>query len=88
MGDVIVKQFKVPANNQHRVLTAFEEEGWPERVDDPLPPRDGVDPKRRLHDTINSLNRHQRNALIRFFGNGTGDGVLWQSVESLKTDSQ
>lgn len=73
----LVKRYKVPSPNQWRILTAFQEERWPCRVDDPLPPADEVDPKRRLHDTIKSLNRHQLVPLLRFFGDGTGEGVRW-----------
>jgi hypothetical protein len=38
LGNTVVKRFKVPAVNQQLVLSAFEEEGWPVRIDDPLPP--------------------------------------------------
>jgi hypothetical protein len=80
LGEVVVKQFKVPAANQERVLAAFEEEGWPIRIDDPLPPVYDQDPKIRLHDTIVSLNRNQKRPLIRFYGDGTGQGVRWGRV--------
>jgi hypothetical protein len=78
LGDVIVKQFKVPAPNQELILASFEEEGWPPRIDDPLPPHPDQDAKRRLHDTIVTLNRHQRHPLIRFLGDGSGQGVRWE----------
>jgi len=81
VGDKIVKQFKVPAANQERILAAFEEESWPIRIDDPLPPATEQDPKRRLHDTINSLNRNQKCHGLRFLGDGTGQGVRWELVE-------
>jgi hypothetical protein len=74
----VVKRFKVPAANQETVLAAFQEEHWPPRIDDPLPPRPDQDPKRRLHDTINSLNRNQKTALLRFLGDGSGQGVRWE----------
>lgn len=80
LGPYVVKQFRVPAINQKRVLAAFEEEGWPPRVDDPLTPRPEQDPKRRLHDTINSLNRNQRHPLVRFTGDGSGQGIRWSFV--------
>lgn len=80
LGKVVIKQFKVPAANQERVLAAFEEEGWPVRIDDPLPPAGDQDPKRRLHDTINSLNRNQKRSLIRFVGDGSGQGIRWERV--------
>ena len=80
MGDVAVKQFKVPAENQSRILVAFEEEGWPVHILDPLPPHSELDPNRRLHDTINSLNRHQKHPLLRFLGNGSGQGIRWERI--------
>lgn len=78
LGDAVVKQFKVPAANQERILAAFQEEGWPVRIDDPLPPNSEQDSKRRLHDTINSLNRNQKQNLLRFTGDGSGQGVRWE----------
>lgn len=73
----LVKRFRVPAVNQLAVLDAFEEEGWPARLDDPLPPVVSGNAKVRLHDTIKALNRNQVQALIRFFGDGTGQAVVW-----------
>ena len=66
--------------NQEAILAAFQEDGWPARIDDPLPPVAETDPKRRLSDTIKCLNRKQQNALVRFSGDGTGEGVLWDLV--------
>jgi hypothetical protein len=80
VGGQLVKAFKLPSPNQEMILMAFEEEGWPPRIDDPLPPHSDVDPKRRLHDTIKSLNRNQKRRLIRFMGDGTGQGVRWHLV--------
>jgi hypothetical protein len=76
----IIKQYRVPAPNQELVLSAFEEEGWPQRIDDPLPPTDDIDPRQRLHDTINRLNRNQQHRLIQFLGNGNGRAVKWQAM--------
>jgi hypothetical protein len=80
VGGEIVKQFKLPSPNQETILTVFQEEGWPLRIDDPLPQRPGVDPKERLHNTIRALNRHQRHRLLRIKGDGTGEGVLWEII--------
>lgn len=77
----LVKVFRLPSPNQETVLAAFEEEGWPCRIDDPLPPVPDLDPKRRLHDTIKSLNRNQRSPLVRFLGDGTGLGVRWRPTD-------
>ncbi|WP_037249040.1 hypothetical protein [Rhodopirellula baltica] len=73
-----VKRFKWPAANQEAVLCAFQEEDWPERIDDPLHPQPDQDTKRRLADTIKCLNRKQVNELIHFRGDGTGEGVTWE----------
>jgi len=78
VGARLVKQFRQRSANQETVLAAFEEEGWPCSIDDPLPPRPKQDPKRRLHDTIRSLNRRQKHRLIRFVGDGTGQRVIWE----------
>ncbi len=86
VGQVLVKRFKWRATNQEAVLSAFEEDGWPARIDDPLPPIADTDPKRRLSDTIKCLNRKQQNALVRFSGDGTGEGVLWDLVSPPVTD--
>ena len=74
----LVKRYRVPAQNQEAILTAFEEEAWTRCIDDPLPPIPNQCPKRRLHDTIKSLNKHHRKSLIRFRGDGTGEGVIWE----------
>lgn len=76
----LLKRFRVPAPNQEAILAAFQEEGWPNCIDDPLPPKGDLSPQRRLHDTIKALNRkhRQRPPLIRFLGNGTGKSVVWE----------
>ncbi|MGD9722711.1 MAG: hypothetical protein AB7O59_15365 [Pirellulales bacterium] len=78
VGGQIVKEFKLPSPNQETVLMAFEEEGWPPRIDDPLPPVGHLDSRRRLHDTIKALNRKQKRLLIRFRGDGSGEGIRWE----------
>jgi hypothetical protein len=83
VGSEIVKEFKLPSPNQETVLMAFEEESWPPRIDDPLPPVPEIDSRRRLHDTIKALNRKQKRALVRFMGDGTGEGIRWE----LRSDS-
>jgi hypothetical protein len=77
LGRELVKCFKTPAPNQELILAAFQEEGWPVHIYDPLPPHPEQDSRRRLHDTINSLNRNQKKALLRFMGDGSGQGVRW-----------
>jgi hypothetical protein len=81
----VVKRYLAPAPNQQKILAAFDEEGWPVHIHDPLPPQGGQDPKRRLHDTINSLNRHQIQPLLRFLGDGKGEGVRWQPLGEVRS---
>jgi hypothetical protein len=81
MGDRLVKQFRVPSPNQETILLAFQEEGWPPCIGDPLPLPAQQRPPMRLHDTIKSLNAKQENRLIRFRGNGTGQAVLWEPID-------
>lgn len=77
---VLIKEFKVQSPNQETILAAFQEEGWPPRIDDPLPLHAEIDPKRRLHDTIKSLNRNQKSRLVRFMGDGSGEAVRWELI--------
>ena len=72
VGLRIVKKYRVPSLCQEAVLSAFEEEGWPPAIDDPLPPQGDQEPKRRLRDTIKSLNTNQVNPILNFRGDGSG----------------
>ncbi|MBV9121785.1 MAG: hypothetical protein JO112_00315 [Planctomycetes bacterium] len=78
LGKMVIKEFKQPAPSQEMILNAFQEEGWPSHIDDPLPPPPDQDAKRHLHNTITNLNRHQKIPLLRFLGNGNGSGVRWE----------
>jgi len=86
VGEHLVKQFRVPSPNQEAVLEAFQEEGWPRSVDDPLPPVPDQQPKRRLRDTIKCLNMNQVSRAIRFRGDGTGQRVFWELL--IESDGQ
>ncbi|MEO1524438.1 MAG: hypothetical protein AAFX06_03340 [Planctomycetota bacterium] len=55
-------------------------EDGPARIDDPLPVDANIEPKRRLSDSIKCLNRNQAARLIRFRGDGTGEGILWDAA--------
>ena len=83
LGNLLVKEFKLHCPNQKTILMTFEEEKWPPRIDDPLSPHPELDPKRRLHDTIKTLNRNQKNRLIRFMGDGTGRAIRWELATQL-----
>ena len=77
----VVKRYRVPAKNQSLVLTAFQEEGWPGYIDDPLRPSHELDSKHRLQVTIKSLNRNQLAPLLKFHGNGSGLQIYWEAIE-------
>lgn len=77
LGERLVKQYKLPAPNQEAILAAFEEEGWPRRIDDPIPGNAGHDSRDRFRDAIKKLNRHQVQHLIQFQGDGSSTGVRW-----------
>jgi hypothetical protein len=81
LGRRVVKEYRVPSPNQEAVLAAFQEEGWPHYVDDPLSPVGDQSPKQRLRDTIRCLNANQANNLIRFRGDGTGERIRWELVD-------
>ena len=66
------------SSTEDLILEAFEELGWPESIDDPLPVDHDIDPKRRLHDAIKRLNRNQQCAMLSFHGNGNGEGIVYR----------
>ena len=74
----LVKRFVTASPCQIKILEAFEEEGWPGVIDDPLSPEGERLPPDRLRATIYQLNQHQENELIRFRGNGTGKAIVWE----------
>ena len=64
-----------------RILDVFQEENWPEHIDDPLSPagkRKGISSpdKQQLREAIHSLNTGL--SKITFHGDGTGQGVRWK----------
>jgi hypothetical protein len=78
VGPIVVKKFRQRAANQEKILEVFEEEGWPPLIDDPLSPQQEQDSKRRLHITINNLNRCHQRHLLHFHGGGDGQTVAWR----------
>jgi hypothetical protein len=79
VGDLVIKRFRQPAWNQVTVLASFQELCWPRRIDDPLTGNSGIEPKRRLRDTIFALNRsHVTVKVLIFEAEGTGTGIIWK----------
>jgi hypothetical protein len=81
-----VKSLRYDAANQRLVLDAFEEEGWPQRIDDPLPPRKRHSRKKRLRETVEALNKGLHPPHLRFHGDGTGQGIRWEAVASVEVN--
>ena len=79
-GGVLVKQFKIPSPGQETILTAFEDQGWCRRIDNPLPYRYASPRKRRLEEAVRALNLNQRVHLVAFYLEATGKGILWEPV--------
>ena len=83
VGEHVIKQFRQPAPTQIRILTAFEEEQWVLKIDDPLPPVKGKTNgaiKQRLRSAVQDLNRGQNGQFkVRFSLDGTGQGVFWRT---------
>jgi hypothetical protein len=78
LGGLLVKVLPDSAVNQEAVLLAFQEEGWPQVIDDPLPGVNGLDPRQRLKDTLTRLNRSQREARVVFHRLTRGTRVRWE----------
>jgi len=75
MGKEPIRTVKKPqaATSIIAILDAFQEEGWPPRIDDPL--RRGPDPI-RLAGAVKSLNTGLQR--IQFGKDGSGKGIVWR----------
>jgi hypothetical protein len=76
----LVKVFTQSAENQVTVLSAFEEDHWARRIDNPIPPGPNADDRERLKDAVRRLNQSQVNRLLHFRQDGSGQGVLWEPI--------
>jgi hypothetical protein len=75
----VVLRFRRGARNQQRLLDAFEEQGWPAEVDDPLPRHGRVKPGERLRDTVKHLNAHLGGEPLHFRADAEGQAVFWSA---------
>jgi hypothetical protein len=78
-GDVI-KVFRQPSETQEIVLSAFQEDGWINQIDDPLPRAKGSNDraaKARLRKTVEHLNRAQRLPILFFSVAGNTQNARW-----------
>jgi len=75
---ILVKRLSAVAANQAKILAAFQEEGWPQRIFDPLSPSGTQPPARRLRRAIYQLNKAVNAPLLHFHTNGDGISVCWR----------
>lgn len=76
-GTVLVKRFRKAGPNQQRILDAFEEDGWPSRIDNPLCGNSELGARERLRQALGRLNRSLKRPVIHFWSDGTGRGLCW-----------
>lgn len=74
----LVKRLRQKADHQEVVLRAFEEDGWPSRIDDPLPAG-------KLAETVKHLHRAMKAPILRFRADGTGEGIIWEPADPSKS---
>ncbi len=81
-GDQVVRRVRsrTRADNIVRILDAFQEDGWPDRIDDPLP---GGTDSQRLREAVRTLNQDLEK--IRFRADGTGTGIVWETAQTRAT---
>jgi hypothetical protein len=72
----VIKRFGRPAKNQFLILAAFDESGWPPRIDDPLPRRNRAKAGKQLRNAIGRLNGNRKEALIWFHVESRG--IRWE----------
>jgi hypothetical protein len=81
VGDHVVKRFRRAAPNQEMILARFEKENWQHRIQSPFGLTPGKNPKRRVHYSVDRLNRGQIERLLRFHGDGSGHAICWEFLE-------
>ena len=72
----MVREFHPSAFNLMLLLRAFQEDGWPPKIDDPLERSTSKDRSGRLRKAIEGLNKAQRT--LRFWADGTGESIRWE----------
>jgi hypothetical protein len=74
-----IRKLQPKAKNVIRLLDAFQEQGWPDMIEDPFPGFQRVDRNpQRLSDTIKSLKKNLQ--MIDFHMYGDGRHVCWKVV--------
>jgi hypothetical protein len=76
----VIKSFHRPSENQQLVLAAFQEDGWADQIDDPLPRKSlmgDTQAKTRLRKTVEHLHRGQHPPSLLFRATGNGQCIAW-----------
>ena len=73
-GQQPARTVKRTAKNIITILTCFEEDGWPKRIDNPL--QDDI----QRREAIRQLNKGLR--WIRFSADGSGEGIVWSRSDA------
>jgi hypothetical protein len=71
----VVRRLAATATNCRLLLDAFQEDGWPGRIDSPL---SADKSSRSLRETVRNLNKAL--SLLKFYCDGTGEGIIWQEA--------
>lgn len=79
LGDTFVTRYRQPAQNQMAIIAAFVTAQWPTKIECPHAFR-GAKAASTLNDTIYELNTRQ--SIIRFYGNGTANDIVWEVRQS------
>jgi hypothetical protein len=77
-GRQLLHEYSPQAHNRILILTVFQEEQWPEWIDDPLPGREEGDPLRRLKEAVHGLNHDQRTPQVHFSTVNEKTAVAWE----------
>lgn len=64
-GGILIKRFTGEPTLQELILDAFEEEGWPDEIFDPIPPTEARQ-EHRLRQIVYNLNQHHAVRCIEF----------------------
>jgi len=81
LNGTVVKRLRRCAPMLEMILVAFQEEGWPDAVYNPLP-GDEDQQRERLHNAVQAWNRRPRSGLrLLFERDGTGESLLWTVAE-------
>jgi hypothetical protein len=73
----VVRYFRRGARNQERLLDAFQGQGWPEQVADPLPRHPRLKAAGQLRDAVKHLNAGLAGMPLRFRVSADAGTVFW-----------